>query len=457
MKPLLLLLILLLAGGAPAPVAAQGCGGGDDDESVLEGDDEEESKLEEGLEEEEERDAAGHKVRRKDDGSDPGAPKLKRSLQERVNAAIEAGVEALKKLQRPDGSWGPITGVPYGDRSKPEFDAHFSGPTSFAVYTLSKCGVRKSDPAIKKGYRWLRKKYRKTQIWSGAGNSGQKKGAMGTYEVASLLLMLEAMHEKSAKLTGRHSRRTLQTDNPRKKPTRSRFPNDDWFWLHQATVYITNGKQGGRGLTFKGCQNPNGGWRYGQAKGDVDMSATQFALLGLRAASQAGYPVKPRVWKWALAGVREFQKSHGGFSYKKNMGWSASMDACALGSMIICKEQLELAGSIAPHWVDESIARAMKHHDTVFDVQPNKGTHDGGSYHYYYLYSVERIGDLTGRKEFGGKDWYVRGAEFLLAHQQADGRWVDSTCIKPRDTLGTCFALLFLKKATMPAVTLSEG
>ena len=36
------------------------------------------------------------------------------------------------------------------------------------------------------------------------------------------------------------------------------------------------------------------------------------------------------------------------------------------------------------------------------------------------------------------------------------GGWTDRSCMDPEDTLGTCFALLFLKKATLPAVTLSE-
>ena len=87
----------------------------------------------------------------------------------------------------------------------------------------------------------------------------------------------------------------------------------------------------------------------------------------------------------------------------------------------LCKEQLELANSLPYGWVDGAIERTAKHLDSVFDVQHNKGDHGGGSYHFYYLYSVERVGDLTGRKEFGGKDWYVRGAEFLLAQQHAGG------------------------------------
>jgi hypothetical protein len=65
------------------------------------------------------------------------------------------------------------------------------------------------------------------------------------------------------------------------------------------------------------------------------------------------------------------------------------------------------------------------------------------------------VGDLTGRKEFNGKDWYVRGAIFLLERQDEDGKWVDATGFRPHDVLGTCFALLFLKRATPPVVTYS--
>ena len=80
----------------------------------------------------------------------------------------------------------------------------------------------------------------------------------------------------------------------------------------------------------------------------------------------------------------------------------------------------------------------------------------GVGYHYYYLYGIERVGALSGRKEIGGKAWYPRGATFLVRNQQGDGKWVDTTCMNPKDVLGTCFALLFLKKATPPAVTISR-
>ena len=66
---------------------------------------------------------------------------------------------------------------------------------------------------------------------------------------------------------------------------------------------------------------------------------------------------------------------------------------------------------------------------------------------------MERVGVLSGCRVLGGKDWYLRGARYLLDAQHKSGRLTDPRCIRPRDVLGTCFALLFLKKATIPVVT----
>ena len=41
----------------------------------------------------------------------------------------------------------------------------------------------------------------------------------------------------------------------------------------------------------------------------------------------------------------------------------------------------------------------------------------------------------------------------MVDFRKENGRWRDKTCMKPRDVLGTCFALLFLKRATVPVIT----
>ena len=72
---------------------------------------------------------------------------------------------------------------------------------------------------------------------------------------------------------------------------------------------------------------------------------------------------------------------------------------------------------------------------------PNLGT----SHLYYYLYALERVGVLSGRRYIGDRDWYKEGAVFLLKKQNPSGAWGN-------DVINTAFALMFLKRSTPPPV-----
>jgi len=412
----------------------------------------------------------------KDD--DPNAPKVKLSLQQQINRAIKLGVEWLKSAQNKDGSWDPCwasrdysTGQDIGKKYRDEM-----GPTIWALYTLAKCGVKKSDPVMKKGLKYV---FDQTEfLWDEMGSSGTQQfgggtelqhpsrtspRTMSTYEVAAVIMMIEAVYEGSAKLTGKQSKRKLETDNPLSPPSRSKIPKDTWRYMHARVRFLTTGlKTGGKkprtipGLQVKQGGNNRGGWRYSPSN-DADLSATQFALLGLRAASQAGYPVErtaPTVWGDAADYVKRCQKGDGGFGYQFSGGpVYGGMTACGVGSLLICKEQMELAKQPVPPWMEQAIARGMEWLDKNFEAGKNPGH---GHHHYYYLYGVERVGDLTGRKEFNGKDWYVRGAQHLVEAQSDIGWWKDPTeGFPPIDVNSTTLALLFLKRATPPTVTLS--
>lgn len=382
-------------------------------------------------------------------------PAATEATAENINRAIDSGVAWLKKAQKADGSWGPCVGGGFYDQDEAEKKEHAgypSGPTSFAIFTLAQCGVPERDQVIKDGLKWLRKKCRKDLYIT--GNNGHFRTT--TYESASLILMLTALYAPT------EVRRP--TTNPAKPPAGSKFKDDDWAWMHERISHLcvgwTRPTGGGK---MRPCQNLEGGWRYDESKGDQDASATQFVLLALREAVRAGYPlnsVAPEVWRHAVLGARSFQVGNGGFRYRSDYPWSAGMTAASIASLLICKEQMILAKQAVPDWLDESVASGIRFLGEIFDVETNRGDeankeHRPG-YHYYHLYGLERAGVLSGKKEFGGKAWYTRGAAFLLAQQLEDGGWEDGTCMRPRDVLGTCFALLFLKRATPPpAVTVS--
>jgi hypothetical protein len=72
----------------------------------------------------------------------------------------------------------------------------------------------------------------------------------------------------------------------------------------------------------------------------------------------------------------------------------------------------------------------------------------GQDYHLYYLYCVERAFDMIGNARIGPHFWYVEMGNRLLSLQKPQGFWNTESTLNPKDTLDTCFALLFLKRAT---------
>jgi hypothetical protein len=102
-----------------------------------------------------------------------------------------------------------------------------------------------------------------------------------------------------------------------------------------------------------------------------------------------------------------------------------------------------------------------------FSVDKNPNSPD---WHYYFLYGLERAGVLSLCRDLGKHNWYDEGGNFLLTKQQGDGSWPGETGKEDRVRLpqgemvlnaatldplvNTCFAILFLKRATAPIVKL---
>lgn len=91
-------------------------------------------------------------------------------------------------------------------------------------------------------------------------------------------------------------------------------------------------------------------------------------------------------------------------------------------------------------------------------------------WHYYYLYGLERAGILALVPQFGPNNWYAEGAKYLLAQQRGDGSWPGELGNKDRQVgqqkmhganldpmINTCFAILFLRKATAPVIKVPEA
>jgi hypothetical protein len=107
--------------------------------------------------------------------------------------------------------------------------------------------------------------------------------------------------------------------------------------------------------------------------------------------------------------------------------------------------------AIAQHWLgaehpeqDVSVERGLAWLDQNFAVDQHPKERD---WHYYYLYSLERVGRVLDTEYIGQHEWYPLGAKWLVGAQRTDGAWVgQGQEAEPR--LATSFALLFLTRAT---------
>lgn len=190
-------------------------------------------------------------------------------------------------------------------------------------------------------------------------------------------------------------------------------------------------------------QEKDGHWSYPGLI--IDLSNTQYAALGLWAAARSDVPIEASVWERLARATLLFQnKESGGFSY--GVGGAdptGSMTAAGLGTLALCEMHLRRADALPADLdgrLDEKRDAGLEWMARNFAVETNPRS---GGWLYYYLYGLERIGALAGAPRIGEHDWYLEGAKFLLEEQDKGGSWTGGG-----DLSETCFALLFLKRAT---------
>ncbi len=198
-----------------------------------------------------------------------------------------------------------------------------------------------------------------------------------------------------------------------------------------------------------------------------DHSNMQYAALGLRACHDAGMRFETSLLKAIEQWWREAQKDSGGqeeilyvdmpaamrgrgpgstkalmtakvapqgWGYTKGGGeLRGSMTAGAVGALCIINYMM------GQDWTqDKDVLEGMQWIAKNFSVTENPGV--GDKHYLYYMYGLERAGMLFGTETIGTHKWYREGAEELLKQQDKDGKWGNA--------VDTCFAILFLKRAT---------
>jgi hypothetical protein len=200
-------------------------------------------------------------------------------------------------------------------------------------------------------------------------------------------------------------------------------------------------------------RDDRGAFGYTRNVRDWDLSNTQYAALGLRAAMAMGVPVERSVWLRMAREIGEQQDGHRGFGYKRRADRGsvpgASMTAAGIAVLAVCRQAL---GDQNPSelGLDRRIALGWKwfagHQDSVGSVTER--------WCYYFHYGLERACILTDVLKVGDKDWYAEGARMLVDAQLHGGGWESRTEDFPSIVLErgrgasvpTAFAVLFLRR-----------
>ena len=204
-----------------------------------------------------------------------------------------------------------------------------------------------------------------------------------------------------------------------------------------------------------------------------DNSNSQYAALGLRACWDAGIQIpretvlKPakKWWQTSQLGGGKDKPDNSvatsggqvladprGWSYVQNDRAYSSMSAGAIGAVCIYDYML------GEDWKKDKIVAGgmgwlVKNYSVTENVGPcETGGQAPNEFLYYYLYALERVGMLYDTPFVGNHDWYLDGARVILNAQKPDGSWAESGPATMRPTWDTCFAILFLKRATRPLV-----
>ena len=245
-------------------------------------------------------------------------------------------------------------------------------------------------------------------------------------------------------------------------------------------------------------QKSHGAWDYGVGDSKGDTSISQYGILGLWAASRAGVQVPTKVWDDAAQWHIRTQLKEGAFGYQPLGGDAAakhSMTVAGVGTLSVVKLMLSklpeseptattgaepktkkndkafgVLERVTPQEPTDTPAAASSPLDTNYKPKTSRAELDrsiGGGLGWlsrfytidkpsgwglYYLYGLERVGSLTSSDTIAKHDWYKEGCAHLIKSQLSDGSYSDLG----GTTASTCFAILFMTRATEKLVPVSQ-
>lgn len=314
-----------------------------------------------------------------------------------VDDAVRRGVAFLYTKQNEKGHWehGPAPASPNA-LGGGEHSGQWGGRTSLVTYALLAAGERGVDPNVRRAVDWLREAKMtgsyalglRANVWFNLPQTPAVKGAM----------------ERDARLLRRNRASGQSAVN--------------------------------RGLFDYQAGGPR-----------VDLSASQYGVLGCWAAAQRVDAFDTGFWAVTEKAWGDQQNEDGGWAYGGRGGGSTiQMTAAGVATLFITQE-LAHANDRDKSATDAARLAAGQIDRGLEWIGRNLADHLRSPM-LYALYGIERVGVASGYKYIGDVDWYAACTDVLLSRQQADGSWgggFDSE-------VETGFALLFLSRGRAPVM-----
>ena len=382
----------------------------------------------------------------------PGVPT--KAFQKEIDEAIDRGATWLRTEQRENGSFQGLTASAQMH--------HEIGTSALCGLALLAAGDKRGDAHIDKLYAFLQQK---------DGVFGAS-GGRTTYDTGILLMFITAywrgkvIEEKPARGRTRPGRRGKQLP--------CNMPPEAQRWVQDLVNGLVRVRKAATST-----------WGYPAHRDDL--SNTQYAFLGLRAARDCGAKVPNPVFVQAAKTLLERQEQDGpkvprimepaapgetktvtADAGDRARGWSylqepylptGSMTTAGIAILAICHDALRRPKRVALYnsKMERAVTRSIQdgfswlHKNWTVERNPGAGA---GNWHFYYLYGLERAAIFGGRDLIGPYDWYIDGAKLLVRKQGAEGSWhtgfMGESAFEASDLVDTAWAILFLAKATRP-------
>ena len=336
-------------------------------------------------------------------------------LRPRIHRAIDLAVRRIVRLQRPDGAYRAAT---------PTTVPLDAGRASLLTLALAHASTAESTPAARRGARRL--------FVEDAGDAAALRGQTYLAGIAGLLAA-----DPSCEI------------GPR-----------DAVDLGRALIGGQDGSTGWWAYNLGRISKLRAGANV--VPGVVNLSTTQFAVLGLWGLSRVRVEVPDRVWVQHAKGICKYQAADGSWPYgpaKSKVGY-VNGTFMGIASVLVAEDALRADGAHLELVRDLAVARtraipALRRDVAAYfrlaEATARRG--GAGTFDAYGLYALEKACLFAGIDRIDGWSWYERGAKLLVEVQDEDGGWND-------DLVSTAFGLLFLVRSPerhKPTVTVTEA